>query len=104
MPGHWPEPQQWFRRSMGVEHPEEPAENAGRVARPMTRRVGAGVLTGAAALLVLATLAWLVFQTKWFGTRLGISMTRGFWRAVISYVECLAVFLALVWLFGGKDM
>lgn len=58
----------------------------------------------AAALLVLATLAWLVFQTKWFGTRLGISMTRGFWRAVISYVECLAVFLALVWLFGGKDM
>jgi len=58
----------------------------------------------AVALLLMATLGWLVFQTNWFGTRLEIGMTRGFCLAVMSYAECLAVFLALVWLFGGKDM
>src|SRR6187401_43663 len=58
MPGRWPEPTQWFRRSMGVEHPEEPAQNAGRDSRPMRRRIGAGVLTGAAALLVLVALTF----------------------------------------------
>ena len=58
MPGRWPEPKQWFRRSMGVEHPEGPAESAGRDARSMTRRVGAGVLTAAAVLLVLVALTF----------------------------------------------
>ena len=54
----WHEPKRWLARSTGVEHPEGPARTAGHDARPTSRKVVAGVLTGAAALLVLVALTF----------------------------------------------
>ena len=49
-------------------------------------------------LLLAATVGWLAIQSRWFGKRLAISTSRGFFHALIAYFQCLAVLIGLSWL------